>query len=883
VIINEFNSYFTTGKRGLMAVIKDVFTATEIVDMTSPSQAVIDTISNMSRAFRNGMMLTSLSVMFDLMRMKLIKLFCIDKVIKESIMEMLDCSEDFLPYHLGYLSRRHIMSQVLYGPDFLMFDPENSDNLNHFYKALYTSVKEEITDFTDNGVIESLTSQYRVILPYRTDKRMKNMISEFFGSREDTIENVLQRMNDNWLFPTELELDPLAEDMRVMSYFIGMRRNYSFTDSFHMHSVVRAMQACSNRLIVKPSKDLEMSLMEFVSFIMMKSEENSSLNIMANESKIMSLTTRAAFEMKNMVVSRSLRHNRRRKITFTSIRTSVKATKKEVLSLIRLEEGARKSRVFKALEDICKSINMDVLKLIENSTMEVAKVFSFSKYPYLAFVDYIEDFLSSLINNSTKVMCSFVDKGNDMENLTHMMGERINPCYIMTTDMEDMNSRFNRTFQTMISLGMELDSTLLTSMITDKALNLDFIFKEDSRETTAYKMYLSQHFSRTNIVSEKIITSIRKTLDGYKQILFSSLEETIVMTFVLKRVWVEIYTNSSKDTFDHNSELMRRFNMEVSAEQIKKNTIRFVENKSKDLKKEMVFMSSDKTWDCNLKRKKTRYNIDLRFKTVFGIHYVNYFGDSFKVDMNSLTEETDVMDLIKKALYKDSTLSDLNDLVAHMYMGVPMDVVISSFSDKGTLYSIDISEVMASAMSEFDIMDFEKEFSKAFSTGMMADLTLMELNPLDTLSNSLIDNEALSEISAMFANETDEMTEDFEDIPVRETVVVIKIIMRAVKSYINKNYCINPVFTKAFTGKEMDEEKRNKVWSIVYTEVNDIFKDTCSRSLIDIIFAVVATMVKSKTMMKAPKKVKLYGDMVTYTKCIQKYIDTSVLAEEYGL
>lgn len=48
-ILDEFNSYFTVGKRGALAVIKDVFTAMEPVDLTEPDKAVKTVVSNIAR------------------------------------------------------------------------------------------------------------------------------------------------------------------------------------------------------------------------------------------------------------------------------------------------------------------------------------------------------------------------------------------------------------------------------------------------------------------------------------------------------------------------------------------------------------------------------------------------------------------------------------------------------------------------------------------------------------------------------------------------------------------------------------------------------------------------------------------------------------------
>ncbi|QQP40631.1 Uncharacterized protein FKW44_014744 [Caligus rogercresseyi] len=62
-IIDEFNSYFTVGNRACLAVIKDVFTAMEPVDLTEPLHAVSEVLQNISRALRNGAYLPTVEVM----------------------------------------------------------------------------------------------------------------------------------------------------------------------------------------------------------------------------------------------------------------------------------------------------------------------------------------------------------------------------------------------------------------------------------------------------------------------------------------------------------------------------------------------------------------------------------------------------------------------------------------------------------------------------------------------------------------------------------------------------------------------------------------------------------------------------------------------------
>jgi len=799
----------------------------------------------------------------------------------------LNCTEEYLPHQLGYLPLRYPVSQMIYGPDFLMFDPQNSEELRHFYRALYTAMKEEIKDFTDNGIIGSLTSQYRLVLPYRTDKKMKEIIQEFFSSRNDTMEDVLSRMNENWLFPEELDLDPLAEDLRVMSYFIGMRRNYAFMDSFHMHSVVRAMQACSNKMMMMPSEDKKVSMFEFVSIVMDMSEENSALNIMSNEMTIMALTLRAYSMLMDMVRSDSLRHNKRKKISFKSPRTSVRATKKEILSLLRLEENARKSRVIKTLEDICASLGMNMENLMMNSNEEVEKVFYFSKYPKLAFLDYIDDFVSQALTDSSKIMCSFMDRGSDIENLTRLMGERINPMFIMTLDSTDKNVTFNRMFRTMISMGEELNSSMLTRMIRSGDLDMSTIYKDESRETTAFKMFLSKHFTPMDMHSMKVMVSTKRAGKTMSQTMFTNLNETVFLTKKDAKWYVEIYTKESLSTFDMRSELMNKVNMEIAAEQIDRSNLFYVKDGDKVFTKEFTLMPLSTDWVIYLKRMKTKYSIMMEFRNTFMLMKFNYFSDYYKMDMDSMNTESNTMRLMRMAMNKDATMDDLNELVCLLEMRSPAKISSTSFNEKGMSYSIDISEVMSMASMEFDFMDFEKEFGKEMAAGSFDFATMEAMSIEDDLTMNILDDKMFEEISAMMSMEADEDIEGMEGIPLCETVVIIKVIMRAIRSIINKNYCINQVFVKGMSTQNLTDEQKDKMWSIVYTEVSNIFSSEsggkCCRNLIDMIFAVFASIIKTKTVIKAPKEVRLFHDMKLKTKCIEKYMDVESFKTEFGL
>jgi len=524
---------------------------------------------------------------------------------------------------------------------------------------------------------------------------------------------------------------------------------------------------------------------------------------------------------------------------------------------------------------------MSTSNLMENANQEVKRVFSFSKYPYLAFMDYIEEFLEKNTWSSAKVMCSFVDKGSDLENLTNIIGERMNPMDIMTLDLVDPNISFNKAFQTLIATGEETNKGLLMDIMRMEGVDLSTVYKDDSRTMTAFKIYLSKTFTRTMISSDKIITSVRRTLDGNKQILFSTLKETVIMTMVNKKVIMEVYSDVDITLFDHRSALMSRVNMEIAAEQIRTKDLRYITNRALEKSKNFFIMPNLNLWDCKMKKQKTKYQINIIFATTFGKHYINYFSDNYKVDIDYMEEGSEVMSLMKRAMFKEASLVNLNRLVTLLYMGKDEEAVTSSFWDRGISYLIDISEIATAAIVEFDFVDFEKEFAIAFSGGMLDDM--MELTGLDNLNNSLMDNDTMNEIATMFNTVGDETFEEDEDIPARETIVVMKTIMRAMKSCINKDYYINPSFTKAFIGKNMDEDYRNKLWSIIYTEVTDMFKAFCTKNTVDIIFAVFVSMVKAKTLMKAPKKVTLFTDMRTSMKCIMKHADISDFEEDFGL
>jgi hypothetical protein len=254
-IIAEFNSLFSIGKRMVWATIKDIYNANSIPDLSNPEDAVQFMLGSIRRCLEHGVYMTTISHLMRMARAQLMRYYKIDQKMVEMLMEKLDCNEERLPYHLGFLPCSNPFSVLIMGKEVTMFCKENSDKLELFYKKLYSAQTNKMDQKMKNLVPfqEDSRGRFWMEVNMRMDKSLKEMKMDFFKNKlKMEMGEILDRMNNQ-----TLNMNLGMNDMKSfrefsLEYFVGMRRNYEINELMPIHSLVRALQYSASKATMMP-------------------------------------------------------------------------------------------------------------------------------------------------------------------------------------------------------------------------------------------------------------------------------------------------------------------------------------------------------------------------------------------------------------------------------------------------------------------------------------------------------------------------------------------------------------------------------------------------------------------------------------------------------
>jgi len=286
VLITEFNSVFSVKKRMYVASIKDAYTAVQVPDMTTPEGAVKEVISSVRRLLEAGCFMETIETAMRENR-RLISAFYNMEEVKDTLMNILECTETELPFNLGFVPVTNVLEVLIYGPE-VMIHTHNSPTLKAFYERIY-SVNTLISDDVEADG-EAPMSSIRFFVDKIPDKKLmeiKRLVSEnlvapmkanYEGMTELTLmDQTLSRFDLSVLKRTGIRAEYL---MFLANYISSVNRNYGFTHSFRMNSMVRAMQYTKKILITRTSEAVPLTdavravldLKEFTSYITIFSE-----------------------------------------------------------------------------------------------------------------------------------------------------------------------------------------------------------------------------------------------------------------------------------------------------------------------------------------------------------------------------------------------------------------------------------------------------------------------------------------------------------------------------------------------------------------------------------------------------------------------------------
>jgi hypothetical protein len=568
-LLAEFNSYFSRGARASMAVIKDVFTATDTPDLTEPLHAVHSVISNISRAFRNGLYINTCVEIASVMREFVKECYCIknDKVVQ--LCAMLNCTEDVLPADLGFVSTHHMLGQMLYGPNILMYSPKNSAELTDFYERTFTGVMDEARDFEMTDYISSISGKISMVLPYRADKQMHEIIAEFYRTRHITRVSVLDELDRRAFISDDSKASGTKFRMFTEAYFMGTKRNYEHNVGKHIHSIVRALQLDHSKVHIRPSSitDNMYTQLGFVNFILERDKSSHSMSIMAPYKAMMDKVLEAEAEFPKCTRSLKYRHTRRRKLMFRTKEIAMGTDKEEIIRFIAGERDKTSNRLLTVIKDMCDMVGMHYNNFLTQPVRTIKNTFRHVKWPCLSFMKLLEGYIESRINYSVYVMMSDIDKGNAVDNMVSIFCERSDPTNVKKINASENLKSFKELVVTWVSMGKKL-ADFPMKMVTDDVVggpDVSHLKISESALDRAMKLLLWRMGVLDNLTSDYVFYR-RFVPDQDKKSelnLYSTLGETMLLLFDHGRNMVFIKIFTMEDSIPINSHIGVMVELEI--------------------------------------------------------------------------------------------------------------------------------------------------------------------------------------------------------------------------------------------------------------------------------------------------------------------------------
>jgi len=878
-IMDEFNSYFSRGKKATMAVIKDVFTCTEVVDLTEPLQAVKDIWSSVSRAFNHGMYLRTAGNVILCMREWVKDAYCLTNVKEEELCQKLNCLKTELPADLGFISTDHILGQLVFGPDILMYRSSNSKELTRFYKNIHTGLKEESKELVSNQTLMAISGKIRIKLPGKTDKMLKDMIDSYFMDEDINIDAVLDRENKYAFVYDESDLTWTSTMRFTNGYFIGMKKNYGFNSSMQVNSMVRALQASREKLTTRPlmEEDTCYSFDTFVDYILTRDAVASSITMYAPFKEMMVKTEEAELIFPSCSRSQSSRHTRKRKLKFRTSELVMRADKEDIIGFIVGNEDKLSNRVLTVVSDLCNMMGMDFVNFSRMPMAEIMRVFSFSDRPALIFSNMLDEYLSLRVNYSTSMMISDIDKGNALDNLLSVYCDRANAYTMMTVKKQDALVRSKNMITTWVSIGKNLndiDLNKFPSMI-DITTNTMTIETSDSPMDRAIKIWLDSMGAATLQSSKYVFHRCFERSRDKIMHFYSNLNDTVMMHIDRTKKMVVYHIMSSDPEGMKNSELIKFYTLD----EIRENAESFekfywdgvsLTNSECIIKKKIEYSIEEST---NIKD----WKMNLRFK--FGRTYdsnlnkcvINLFTDKYTLDMETLREMfptgDEFMVSFMKVVSREMDVTELeafmhtNDMFVNNTIGERDMINKVAHTQNVTPLTDDIMAIKG-AWNDEDMLAY---FSGISLDAIMEANTLMEENEYDwSQMEAFMDDTFLAELMMGLEAENElepKVTKPFERMSMNTYIFDCLRNSFELEIVVNERKLTN-LFKNMNT-----EEGSSKIWDLVTTEVLAMYpkmKSWMVRYMVALIYLKVSRVKK----VPKPNKISVIRGMENRTNTI---------------
>jgi len=234
--IAEFNSFFMVGKKPHYALIKDVYSATAVVDYTYPEKAVESKLGDIRRLIEHGMTIEKLIPFVRVLRGTMIRRYTYRSPDIVFLCELLKCSQDELPTYLGFLpADKDVLAACIYNKEILCF--RGSDELRLFHHNFFSNTK--VGRYNENF----FGGKHTVSLDTAFDNRMRKMREALTSSLGMSSEQVAALLEQTALSKISGSSDPYKMMSTLSMYPMQLMDDDPMSVALPVHSLVRAAQA----------------------------------------------------------------------------------------------------------------------------------------------------------------------------------------------------------------------------------------------------------------------------------------------------------------------------------------------------------------------------------------------------------------------------------------------------------------------------------------------------------------------------------------------------------------------------------------------------------------------------------------------------------------
>lgn len=853
--ICEFNSLFSNGKRTMMAIVKDVYNSMNVVDLTSPEMAVRSVVSNISRAFKNGCYLTTVKNMLIIMRENMIRWYKIHNNHISYITNTLNCNEESIPFHLGFIPVTNIVEMMIYGPDIQIFDPKISKETKIFYKKLHSAVvMEEKVDDTNRELFDDfITGKFRLELPLRLDKRIKKMKMDFYGSQDNMDLVKAEREKFSIMLGSPIKWENLR-DIDMNSYLLSVNRKYEFGETMAIHSLIRALQLTKSGGFIHPrdhsaigemasfdNTNVKSTLIEFVDFVCsVETMENNvcTLDFMIGYEEIMAKTSDMENMLKSMHRKEVSRHSKIRTMRFYTSAKMATFDEKELMRILFQQEKEIGHRTMVALQSLSNVMKADLLTC--NDIFKLIKDrFSHSEFPMTSFVNLLKNNRKSTKVDDMEILTDNIDLGSATLNIIELYKSRSIPNQVFYDNSEvNIDENINKKMTTYVTM-MKVDKFAeYSAKIARDTKEIYKIKLSDTTNEVACKLVNTYMYSKDvrimdNFKSERVFFTtkmIQEDDERFKSYLYCDMASIMMMDILEDRklVRTRIFLKGECE----NTLIMNMFLRDLKAFKNKGYSVESVTNLGQLKLGNFTLGTSTMQkieMDVTLKQMRAKWAILFSVNLIGREYKINIIENSYGLDYKTFKDVIANLSKDYMTMIVDETItmrdvyylfSELNWLDDHsIFTSTENGQNIKVYSTRETMELISNQAVDSHDIESSAILANSKEFSSIFvmddEWACDMDYEENETENLE-LSSSLMDlMRGYHELESNEDEDTD-MEVEFQGKILRLDKLMERIIGKAIKNTMN-------LHMKSIQYHARRE--RDRVGSLIYNNLRYLYRD----------------------------------------------------------